>query len=266
MIKLKDLIKNLLCERMSFDDLMRVSDPKRKERSTGISTKSLLVNSINDREAWKFSYKTNKNENTTGLRHQGYIYFYKDDIKPGDNALKLDCSVDCSCPDYKFRFAYNNAKNDAGELGVNSLNKNNGAPPMINIGPGLCKHLIALRDYLLTEAEPTSDVKPEPTVNPSPSKKERPEEPEEKTEEPTEEPAETDSTQSPDDIKDKKEEKPENITNTDTTQTPKEPDKEEPNEEDKEKIKENSGLPNKNNIINHLNKICECNKQFVVLY
>lgn len=158
MIKLRYLISEIIAERLSYSDLMRSSDPKRKDRSHRIPARSLKVFSENDKEAWKFSYKTPRDENTTGLRHQGFIYFFKDSITPGDNALTLDCSVDCGCPDYKYRWAYNNAQSDAGEIGSNSANKNNGTPPQINLGIGLCKHLLSLKEYLRTkiESEPST--------------------------------------------------------------------------------------------------------------
>jgi hypothetical protein len=164
MIKLRTLIQEIIAEKMSFSDLMKHSDPKRIDRSKRIPTKSLVVNSVNNRESWKFSYKTPKDENTTGLRHQGFIYFFKENLSAGANALDIDCSVDCSCPDYKYRWAYNNAKAGAGEIGGNSLNRNNGMSPQINLGVGLCKHLLSLKEYLRTKIDSVpDDSTPNPT-------------------------------------------------------------------------------------------------------
>jgi hypothetical protein len=160
----------VLAERMSYSDLMRASDPKRIERSARIPAKSMLVRSVNDRESWKFSYKTPFGESETGLRHTGFIYFFKDGLQPGDNAMSIDCSVDCSCPDYKYRWAYNNAADQAGELGATSLNKNNGSPPKVNLGNGLCKHLLSLKEYLNTRIESDKTV-PDTATDPATSPK-----------------------------------------------------------------------------------------------
>ena len=73
--------------------------------------------------------------------------------------------VDCDCPDYRYRFAYNNFEVGAGILGnpKNKTgwqfhNKNIGTPPrpvsqggVGDYGPGLCKHLCALSKFLETK-------------------------------------------------------------------------------------------------------------------
>lgn len=176
MIKLIRLIKEQINERMSFSDFMNTPASKdgRIDRSKDVSVKPLIVTTKNDKEAWKFSYKTGGGESTTGRRHQGFIYFLKGSVDPNDDALKLDCSVDCSCPDYKYRLSYNNNRMGSGEIGPNSLNKNNGMKPLINIGPGLCKHLIKLKEYLNTKIE--NKPKEEP-VEPEVDKNEAPQEP-----------------------------------------------------------------------------------------
>jgi hypothetical protein len=173
MLKLRDLICEIIAERMSYEDLMANSDTERKDRASRIPARSLVVRSVNDREAWKFSYKTPKSEITTskqfpnGQRHQGFIYFYKDDIKVGENAMKIDCSVDCSCKDYRYRMSYANKSQEAGENGPSSLNKGFNYPSSINRGPGLCKHLISLKEYLKTEVETTAAPVTPPPVKPT---------------------------------------------------------------------------------------------------
>lgn len=269
MIKLRSLISEMLVEKMSYEDLMRSSDPARKDRASRIPAKSLVAKSINDREAWKFSYKTPRDENTTGIRHQGFIYFYKEEMAPGDNAMKIPCSVDCSCPDYKFRFSYANKQQDAGENGPNSLNKGLSYPSSINAGPGLCKHLIALKEYLRTkiETEPEPPVAPDqpaekPVVVPAspPKDKTPPEEPEpeskdDPTQTPEPEPVEPNQTPTP--------EVP------DPTQSPKKPEEvplnqqEEPSTEipDEKKLKETF---NRSRIAKALDEFCRNNRIFIV--
>jgi hypothetical protein len=263
MIKLRSLISEMLVEKMSYEDLMRSSDPARKDRASRIPAKSLVAKSVNDREAWKFSYKTPRDENTTGLRHQGFIYFYKEQMTPGDNAMQVPCSVDCSCPDYRFRFSYANKSQDAGENGPNSLNKGLNYPSSINRGPGLCKHLIALKEFLRTNIEGEPVPSPEPTEPPKqapvvvpktpPEDTMPPEEPEVKPEEPV------DPTQTPE-----PEEEPIVATKPvdDPTQTPQEPEKEEePTDEEPKPIKE---WTDKIELFKALDEFCKSNPIFII--
>lgn len=159
MISFSKIMRQVLNERMSFRDLYRVSDPARVDRSRDVRAKSLKVTSMDGNEAWTFSYKSNPT--TTGQRWQGYVRFLKEDVSQKDRADQLDCMVDCTCPDYRFRWAYNNAKQDAGALGAGAWNSSNGQAPRAraqggvgNLGPGMCKHLIALGEYLKTNIEP----------------------------------------------------------------------------------------------------------------
>jgi hypothetical protein len=177
-------MRRVLTEHMSFRDLFRVSDPARIDRARDVRTKSLRVASMDGNEAWTFSYKSNPS--TTGNRWQGYVRFLKEDVSQKDRADQLDCMVDCTCPDYRFRWAYNNAKQDAGALGQGAWNDNNGNAPrpreqggVGDLGPGMCKHLIALGEYLKTNIEPEAPEPdepkaPEPTIKPKPTPKVEP--------------------------------------------------------------------------------------------
>lgn len=159
MIKLRQLICELISEKMSFDQLWKSSDPQRFKRSKIVKVKPLVVNAVSDKEAWKFSYKGD------GGRYNGFIYFFKEVTKQ-DNALSLNCSVDCSCPDYKYRYAHNNHAVGAGEVGGGSLNGAMNYKPVKDIGIGLCKHLMKLREYLATQIEPNPE-KTEPENTPT---------------------------------------------------------------------------------------------------
>ncbi len=170
MISFAKIMQTVLTERMSFSDLYSTSDPARIDRSADVKSKSLRVTSMDGQEAWTFSYKSSPS--TTGHRWHGYVRFLKDTEGHAGSAADLDCMVDCDCPDYRYRFAYNNAKEEAGALGPNSWNKNNGQPPrprdqggVGDYGTGMCKHLISLGEYLKTNIEPTA---PEPPKVPAP--------------------------------------------------------------------------------------------------
>lgn len=59
---------------------------------------------------------------------------------------ELNVKVSCSCPDYMFRFEWANA-----QAGASDILYGNGDPPdetNPNHTPGLCKHLLALRNIL----------------------------------------------------------------------------------------------------------------------
>ena len=86
-----------LCERLSFDKLFRISDPKRVYRSFTVRGPPLEIDSYQDTVYYSFNFKANPS--TTGLRHRGYIKFFKPEHKnPKDVPLQhLDCVVDCMC-------------------------------------------------------------------------------------------------------------------------------------------------------------------------
>lgn len=164
-------MRQVLTERMSFRDLLRGSERGRKDRSKYVNTRSLRVASTDEGESWLFTYKSQGIHSTTGTRWHGYIRFFKENVSSEENAENLDCKVNCDCPDYRFRYAYNNHKSDAGDLG-----QNNGQPPrprsqggVGDYGNGICKHLIALSEYLKTQTSPEAP-EPEDTA-PVPEKK-----------------------------------------------------------------------------------------------
>lgn len=273
MIKLRQLISHLLLERMTYNQLMKSTTPGRIDRGGRIPAKSLIVTTKNDKEAWKFSYKSPKTEITTGKRHQGFIYFFKDNIEQDDDTMSIDCSVDCSCPDYRYRLSYANKQQDAGENGSDSLNKGLNYPSSINVGPGLCKHLVSLKEFLRTKFEtdttkPSTPEKPAPLVavpsTPPPDKK-VPEDPDQEQE------PQIDPTQTPEPVpvSDVPQEEP--IVD-DPTQTPEEPtdvnpeEPVEPNPEEdpnnKDKIKES--VIDKKKVVGVLNALCVENKTFVI--
>jgi hypothetical protein len=189
-ISYSKMMKQVLNERMSFKQLLSVTDPVRISKSrTDVTAKSIRVESMDGQEAWTFNYKSSPS--TTGQRWHGYVKFLKGDVDETDRADDLDCMVDCDCPDYRYRFAYNNAHAGAGALGANAWNDNNGQAPrprsqggVGNLGEGLCKHLSSLGRFLKTYIDPVSPehnpkkmpvaeppVKPAAVVKPSiPSK------------------------------------------------------------------------------------------------
>lgn len=167
-IFLKNIVRSLITESMTFAQLLRSSTPSRKDRASTVAVNQLPVLSSRNGKYWNFSFKSNPS--TTGKQWKGRITFLK--AKKNVSADQLMCEVDCGCPDYRFRWAYANNNQDAGPLGSNSLNKSNGAPARITnprSRPGLCKHLIALRNQLrkkLTESQqPTLDTKLDEVVD-----------------------------------------------------------------------------------------------------
>lgn len=189
MISFRQILQQVLTEKMSFRDLYRSSDPGRVSRSHGVRSKSLEVTSMDGNEAWTFSYKSSPS--TTGTRWHGYVRFLKEDVSNKDRADQLDCMVDCDCPDYRFRWAYNNAAQGAGTTGGQSWNGNNGQPPrpreqggVGDLGVGMCKHLLSLGEFLKTKIEPEAPQPddqpqqvPQPKQQVQPPKKVQPSQP-----------------------------------------------------------------------------------------
>ena len=159
MIKLIELMREVLVEKMSFKQLLSRTDGGRRDRGSRMRVRSLAGTADEDSENWNFSYKSANDHITTGKSHMGRISFGKDAYVRYKNKKNMDevvCKVDCSCKDYKYRWAYANAAQQAGEMGVNSLNKCNGnAPVKTNPRrkPSLCKHLVSLKNYLRTKLE-----------------------------------------------------------------------------------------------------------------
>ena len=171
MISFSELMRKVLTERMSFRDLLAGSDPGRKKRAkSDVRARSIRVKVIDGNEAWAFTYKSNPS--TTGKRWHGFIKFFESDVSSKENAEDLDCQVDCDCLDFRYKWAYADAKQDASSIGGNSLNQCINKPPNKtnpNQVPGMCKHLISLGKFLETSIEAPDpdnpdDVKPEPKV------------------------------------------------------------------------------------------------------
>lgn len=168
MISFAQIMRQVLLERASFKDLLRTSEPGRVNRGKhDVHARSMRVATIDGDEAWTFNYKSNPS--TTGNRWHGYVRFLKKDVAEADSAMDLECMVDCDCPDYRYRFAYNNAQADVGAIGRQDwkhANQNNGRPPrprseggVGDYGVGMCKHLCSLGEFLKTQIEPNA---PEP--------------------------------------------------------------------------------------------------------
>lgn len=172
MISITNIAKRVLNEILSFKELMNFSEPKRKKRASKMSTQSLPMTAEANQENWNFSYKSDnshitprspndpqmrryKNVTSSGIRHRGRITFEKSKDE-NKSAIDIPCKVDCTCEDYRYKYAYANNDKDAGSMGTTSLNQCNGNFPKITnpyLRPGLCKHLLSLRDYLRTKLE-----------------------------------------------------------------------------------------------------------------
>jgi hypothetical protein len=138
-------------ERLTFDKLFRISDPKRVYRSFTVRGPPLEIDSYQDVVYYIFNFKSSPS--TTGLRHRGYVKFFKPKNKsPKSVPLQhLDCLVDCTCPDFRYRWAWANKQRQSSVVGPNSLNQAwNKAPRKTNPSgkPGLCKHILAARQYI----------------------------------------------------------------------------------------------------------------------
>lgn len=127
-----------LDERMTFDQLMAYSDPKRIARSATVKVPPLHFDMFKDSESYYFNVKSHPS--TTGLRHHGVIKVYKPK-NPNTPLEKCECEVDCECPDYRYRWAFANKQRGSSRVGPRSLNQAwNKAPRRTNPTgrPGLC--------------------------------------------------------------------------------------------------------------------------------
>lgn len=149
-------LPDILLEYLTYDQLFRMSEPKRFQRSLTVKMPPLDMQQYQTGNHWVFEYYFNAkgNPSTTGLRHRGYVRFKKPKKTQGGKNTplsKLGVEVDCMCPDYRYRWAWANHQRQAGPIGKGSLNQCiNKAPRKTNPtgAPGLCKHILATRDYI----------------------------------------------------------------------------------------------------------------------
>ena len=158
--------KESVNENMSYDELLRLTadtprspddNTNRIDRSKNVRTRSMPVTMEEDQEQWNFRYKSSPQTSITHKPFEGAITFLKGEVGRNDSAEDLECKVDCGCPDYRYKFAWNNAAQDAGDIGPDTLNQaiNRKPKPAYDIGEGLCKHLSALSKFLQTKIKQT---------------------------------------------------------------------------------------------------------------
>ena len=145
-----NLIQTAIDERLTYDQLFKVSDHKRVMRSYTVKGPPLTVDSYQDAVYYIFRFKANPS--TELRRHVGYIKFHKPRHGNRQRALQdVEVTVDCDCKDFRYRWAWANKQRGSSRVGPSSLNKSiNRAPRITNPGsrPGLCKHLLAARHYI----------------------------------------------------------------------------------------------------------------------
>jgi hypothetical protein len=135
-------------ERMTFGQLYRQSDPKRAIRSLNVHGPPLKIDAYENSTYYVFNFKSTPS--TTGLRHKGYIKFRRP-TRRNTPLSQVDCTVDCDCQDFRYRWAHANKQHGASKIGHNSLNQCINRPPRITNPegrPGMCKHLLALKKYI----------------------------------------------------------------------------------------------------------------------
>ncbi len=171
MILLKNLIREILLKELTFKQLYDGSEEGRKQRGKDDvkRQKNTAITATDLGEAWSFSYKSNPS--TTGNRWHGFIQFLKESVENNDDPMKIDCMVNCDCPDFRYRYAYNDSNVDASWLGKDPRwkysNGNNGQKwrsrsegGVGDYGVGLCKHLCSLHrflEYIVTDKAPEPD-------------------------------------------------------------------------------------------------------------
>ncbi len=133
---------------MNFDQLFAFSEPKRILRSRTVRGPALDIEAYRGEMFYFFNFKAFPS--TEQRRHKGYIKFHR----PGNPRTPLErvpCEVDCDCKDFRYRWAWAIKQRGSSRVGPGSLNKAlNRAPRETNPSavPGLCKHLLALRNFL----------------------------------------------------------------------------------------------------------------------
>ena len=134
---------------LTYDKLFRRSDPKRIWRSGHVRGPPMEMDAYKDATYYSFNFKSYPS--TTGLRHRGYIKFEKPRHGRPMPAEQLPVVIDCTCPDYRYRWAWANKQRGASKVGSQSLNQAHDRAPRITNPTnkvGLCKHLLAAKNYI----------------------------------------------------------------------------------------------------------------------
>ena len=156
-IKSNPPVTIIVNETMTYKELLGLTTDDRKERASNVNVRSLPVSIEEGQEQWNFRYKSSPQTTVTDEPFEGHILFLKGEVEKGDNAMDLECKVDCGCPDFMYRFAYNDTQKGASDVGPDSLSgcANRRPKPAYDYGEGLCKHLTALGRYLRTKIAAT---------------------------------------------------------------------------------------------------------------
>ena len=137
-----------LHERLTFDKMLAYSEPKRIARAATVRQPTMQVETHGDGISYFFNCKSYPS--TTGNRQKGYIRFFRPK-NPSTPLERVECEVDCSCLDYRYRWAWAVKQRGSSRVGPTSVNKAwNKAPRITNPKaiPGLCKHLISLKESI----------------------------------------------------------------------------------------------------------------------
>ena len=156
-IKSNPPVTIIVNETMTYKELLSLTTDDRKERAANVNVRSIPVSVEEGQEQWNFRYKSSPQTTVTDEPFEGHILFLKGEVEKGDNAMDLECKVDCGCPDFMYRFAYNDTQKGASDVGPDSLSgcANRRPKPAYDYGEGLCKHLTALGRYLRTKIAAT---------------------------------------------------------------------------------------------------------------
>ena len=119
-----------LHERLTFDKMLAYSEPKRIARAATVRQPTMQVETHGDGISYFFNCKSYPS--TTGNRQKGYIRFFRPK-NPSTPLERVECEVDCSCLDYRYRWAWAVKQRGSSRVGPTSVNKAwNKAPRITN--------------------------------------------------------------------------------------------------------------------------------------
>jgi len=129
----------------SFNQILAGSEMGRRTRARTVRTKPPITTKDEDgNDILIYNFKSAPS--TTGQRQRGYARFFRMKKSAAKKLGDLPVELSCSCPDYMYRWEVANHKVGSAQI-FHSNGKN---PDKTNptFRPGLCKHLIALGNYI----------------------------------------------------------------------------------------------------------------------
>jgi len=137
-------ISESLLQEMTYSQLYKKSGRARKRRAESVQVRPLKLKYGKDK-LLRVEYSYKGSPSVEGIRHKGYVKFLKP-LEDPSKWRRAQVEVSCDCRDFKYKWEVANHTEGSARI----VYSNGKAPKETNpnFKPGMCKHLIAVRNEL----------------------------------------------------------------------------------------------------------------------